>query len=347
MKRPNLHVLLNARVTKLIRDGSKSGNPSFRTVKFTYPASGSTITVKASKEVVLSAGSLNTPHLLLNSGIGDSNELKALGIEPLVHLSHVGKNLSVHISNGGVSYFVNSTDTYDDILRNATLRNDLLALWKKTHTGPLADGQGSFTGFFRLPPDTPIFKDHPDPASGPRSSHIQTGIQNGLLSNAPPTGHFIQIGATLVTPTSRGSLKLNPSNPSGPPLIDLGCLTTDFDIQALLVGFKEILPFFKAPAWDGYILDRFSPLPNITSDSDLLEFFRKTASPNGHIVGTASMSPKGANYGVVDPDLRVKGVSGLRIVDASILPLVPAGNTQAPTYFVAERASDLIKEAWK
>jgi len=105
--------------------------------------------------------------------------------------------------------------------------------------------------------------------------------------------------------------------------------------------------YLSANAWQGYILGSLNNITNATSDADLEAYARQHASPNGHVVGTVSMSPRNADYGVVDPDLLVKGVQHLRIVDASILHFVPAGNTQAATYIVAERAADLIKAKWE
>jgi choline dehydrogenase-like flavoprotein len=132
--------------------------------------------VKASKEVILSAGTIGTPQILMNSGIGDENELKHLGIPTRVHLPAVGKNLSVHLSLG-INYFVNSTDTYDEIIRNSTLRSELLHLWNQTHTGPLADSISEHTAYVRMPNNATIFETHPDPAAGPHTAHFQLNIE--------------------------------------------------------------------------------------------------------------------------------------------------------------------------
>ncbi|KAJ7887843.1 aryl-alcohol oxidase [Mycena olivaceomarginata] len=316
---------------------------------FPLGASWSQATIKhgkPTKEVIISAGSIETPKLLMNAGIGDPRVLLSLGIKPTVNLPDVGKNLSVH-TGVSLSYFVNSTDTFDDIFRNLTVRKILLDQWLVTDGGGrLSASLSGHSVFMRLPSDSSVLAAYADPAAGPNSPHIQSGAENGLL-NPLPEGHFISVGATLVTPTSRGSIALKTTDPFDNPLIDLGCLSTDFDIAAIREGMKSALRFIGAKAWDGYVLGPVNNITAATSDADLEAYARAHAAPNGHVVGTATMSPRGANYGVVDPDLIVKGVQHLRVVDASVWPYVPAGNTQASVYILAERAADLIKATWE
>ena len=114
-------------------------------------------------------------------------------------------------------------------------------------------------------------------------------------------------------------MKLNTSNPFDQPLIDLGCLTTDYDIFTLREAVRSARKFLTASAWDRYLLDALSPPGDVTTDEDLDAFLRANAAPDGHIVATASMSAREAEFGVVDPDLKVKGVEGLRVIDASVL----------------------------
>ncbi|KAK0235294.1 aryl-alcohol oxidase precursor [Armillaria nabsnona] len=342
--RPNLHVLLNSQVTRLLQ--TNSAPAEFLTVEFAQSSDAPRQRITATKEVIVSTGSLETPKLLLNSGIGDPKQLSQFGIKPLVNIPDVGKNLSIQPMLT-LSYFVNSTNTFDDIIRNLTLRSELIRQWSETDGGgPLGNGPyGTHQIFTRLSKNSTAFKTSPDSAAGPNTAHIQSGIQNGNIS-PPPEGHFMTISLSLNTPTSRGSIQLNTTNAFDQPLIDLGCLTTDFDVLALKEGIGHAQKFAGARAWDGYVL---GPLNNITtssSDAELEAFIRANASPNGHIVATASMSPRGAQHGVVDPDLRVKGIERLRVVDASILPFVPSANTQFAVYIVGERAADLIKAAW-
>ncbi|KIJ47085.1 GMC oxidoreductase, partial [Sphaerobolus stellatus SS14] len=117
-------------------------------------------------------------------------------------------------------------------------------------------------------------------------------------------------------------------------------------VFALREGIKATKRFFGGPAWKDLIIGETSPGANVTNDDELTEYIRNSAGTTLHPVGTAAMSARGASYGVVDPDLRVKDISGLRIVDASIMPFVISGHTQAGVYFIAERGADLIKSAW-
>ncbi|KAG7440523.1 aryl-alcohol-oxidase from pleurotus Eryingii [Guyanagaster necrorhizus] len=342
--RQNLHILLNAQVTRLLQ--TNSDPTEFLTVEFAENKDAPRQRVTATKEVIISTGSVGTPTLLLNSGIGDPNQLSRFGIKTLINIPDVGKNLS-NQPMLTLSYFVNSTNTFDDIIRNLTLRSELIRQWIETDgDGPLGIGPyGTHQVFTRLSKNSTALETNPDPAAGPNTAHIQSGIQNGDIS-PPPEGHFMTISLSLNTPTSRGSIQLNTTDAFDQPLIDLGLLTTDFDVLALKEGIGIAQRFVGARAWDGYVL---GPLSNITAsstDAELEAFIRANTSPNGHIVSTASMSPKGAQHGVVDPDLRVKGIARLRVVDASILPFVPSANTQFAVYMVGERGADLIKAAW-
>ncbi|KAK0235295.1 aryl-alcohol oxidase [Armillaria nabsnona] len=342
IERPNLNVLLNAQVTRLSQTASNP--PEFLAVEFAESADAPRLQVTASKEVIISAGSLETPKLLLNSGIGDANDLAALGLETLVDLPDVGKNLSVMIMLN-LGYFVNSTDTFDDVFRNVTLRDELFLQWNETGGTGLLGTSGSHSIYTRLSSNSTIFGNSPDPAAGPNTAHLQSSISNGNIS-PPPDGHFMTMSVSLNTPTSRGRIELNTTDGFDQPLIDFGALTTDFDIFALKEGIRSVQRFFSAPAWDGYVLDSLNNLTTNSTDAELEAFIRANSVPDGHIVATASMSPKGATHGVVDPDLRVKGTGKLRVVDGSILPFVPSANTQFAVYIVGERGADLIKAAW-
>ncbi|KAF7344393.1 Aryl-alcohol-oxidase from pleurotus Eryingii [Mycena sanguinolenta] len=321
--RPNLHVLLNSQVTRIIQ--TSQSPKRFMTVEFAENREGSRHRLTASKEVVISAGALETPKLLLNSGIGDETALRSFGIQTLVDLPDVGKNLSVHVGFS-VNFFTNSTDTQDSIYLNETLRNMLLDEWIATDGGGVLGWSSStqLSHWNRLPDS--LFETFPDPSSGPDSPHCGAGPSDGLNSATSSGAHFISAMASLVTPTSRGTISLNTTDPFDQPIIDMASLTTDFDIAALREAMKLSLLFLSTPAWDGYILGPANNITNATSDADLEAYARAHSAPNAHVVGTASMSPRGADWGVVDPDLLVKGVAQLRIVDASILPYVLPAN---------------------
>jgi len=174
---------------------------------------------------------------------------------------------------------------------------------------------------------------------------IRIVCQSGAFGSES-TGHYFSINTAVVSPMSRGFVKLNTSDPLDSPLINPGLLSSDFDLLAVREGIKMAQKFVTAPVWKGYIIEQTPALANATTDAELEEWIRNTASTSSHLVGSAGMSARDAGYGVVDPDLLLKGAVGLRIIDASVLPIVPSAHTQAATYAFAERGSDLIQEAW-
>ncbi|KAF4603324.1 hypothetical protein EYR38_003737 [Pleurotus pulmonarius] len=184
-----------------------------------------------------------------------------------------------------------------------------------------------------------------DPASGSTAPHIEMIFTDGLHPPLP-TGNFLSIGNAVVTPTSRGWLRLNSTNPFDPPLINPGFLTSGFDVFAMRSVVKMTKRFVGATAWSGWVIGPAGDLAQANSDEEIDDYVRRNSGSTCHAVGTAAMSAVNAPFGVVDPDLRVKGVRGLRVVDASIFPYIPAAHPQVPVYIVAERAADLIKETW-
>jgi len=145
-----------------------------------------------------------------------------------------------------------------------------------------------------------------------------------------------------------GSVTLNSSNPLDSPLVDPGFLSQTFDVEALVEGLRVGMEFLQKPAWHNIIIGPVAEGISLqASDAMIKQFIHNGGGPTGHPVGSSSMSPFGASYGVVDPDLRVKKVTGLRVIDASVLPFVPSAHTMAPTYILAERAADFVKQAWQ
>lgn len=349
LERPNLDVLVNTRVTRILKMSYTGPDAvrqqvAFRNVEVARNSTGPRQIIAASKEVILSAGAIGTPQVLLSSGVGDAAELRAVGIKPVLDLPDVGKNLQDQPAVAN-SWFVSSNDTLDSILQNPELSAQYLAQWQDSHTGPMVATGCSHLGFSRLPDNSPIFKTSSDPSSGRNTPHYELIIVNGGLGGSP-TGHFIGIVNAVVTPSSRGNVTLRSSHPFDDPIIDLGLLASEFDRFALREAVKSAQKFLTAPAWKDYVIGPAGDIQNVTTDDELDALIRASAASAMHPVGSAAMSAKGSKWGVVDPDLRVKGVTGLRVVDASVMPFVPAGHTQASVYAIAERASDLIRGAW-
>ncbi|ESK82977.1 aryl-alcohol oxidase [Moniliophthora roreri MCA 2997] len=346
-ERENLDILLNARVSRVLEtDDSRSEKPAFRSVEFAQDLDGPFFRVNASKEVVLSAGVIGTSHILLNSGIGDFSDLEAVGIAPLVNLPSVGKNLSDQplIQNFWV---VNSNQTYDRIHQNATFSDEVLKQWEEQGTGPLVDTLANHIAYFRV--NDSITEEFGDPSAGPNTPHIEISFGNGWSIGTPPsTGSYFTLATLIVSPASRGTVTLNSSNPFADPLVDPAYFSSEFDLRAMREAVRLAVEFASATVWDGYILGRFDAFADvdINNDSQLDEYIRNTTATAAHPVGTAAMSAVDAQYGVVNPDLLVKGVEGLRIVDASVFPFVTSGHTQAPVYVIAERSADLIRQTW-
>ncbi|KAJ2935799.1 hypothetical protein H1R20_g1296, partial [Candolleomyces eurysporus] len=312
-ERPNLTILLNTQATRVL-PSKESRQLDIRTLEIASIASGKTTAVTAKKEVILSAGAFGTPHLLLNSGIGDKKDLEEVKVKAIHHLPEVGKGLSDHLTFP-VGWTAN--DTIKPVDYAAALEQ-----WQTNRTGPLSEAVGHQVMFARIPPSAPLFKEHRDPASGPNAPHIE------------------------ITLAASGSVKIASNNPLDKPLIDLGFLTHPFDIEAIKEGVRLAKRWYDGPAYKGYITGFLGPDPDALPAEEFADQLKAAAGTFWHPVGTATISPKGAKHGVLDPDLKVKGVKGLRVVDGSAIPYVPTAHTQASVYVLSERASDLIKDSW-
>ncbi|KIJ54911.1 GMC oxidoreductase [Sphaerobolus stellatus SS14] len=346
LNRPNMHVLVNARITKLLTVNQGKTTLDFRNVQFTQNgAAGPLLNVIASKEVILSAGVIGSPFILMHSGIGDRSELEPLGIKSLLNLPSVGKNAT---DQPGLftTWLVNSTDTLDNLGRNMTLFNEAFQLWNETGGGPFGNPPETHVGWARIPKNATIFQQVPDPSAGPNTPHFEIYTQSGAVGG-PSTGNFLSVGLNIVSVASRGSITLTSNNPFDDPLIDPGFLTNPFEMAAFRAGLASIRRFLSAPAWKDYVIGPFGDLANATTDALLEDFIRNNAGSTAHLVGTVAMSAPNAGFGVINPDLRVKGATGIRVVDASVFPFIPSSHIQVPTYVFAERAADLIKSLWK
>ncbi|KAK7060958.1 hypothetical protein VNI00_000693 [Paramarasmius palmivorus] len=323
LARPNLHVLLNARVTRILpgQNASMSGGARISRVEFIMGGNiGERFNVSSRKEVILSAGSIGTPHILLNSGIGNSTALTLAGVEPLHELPSVGQNLTDHPALFGPLYWqINATDTPDTAHQIPIVAQEQLRQWEHGRSGPLVDCPIPHLGFFRVPEDKIPYK-FGDPSAGRHTPHYELIFINGIFSiGPPPPGNFMSIALAVVTPTSHetgGAVTLASSDPLDPPIIDPNLFGSRWDRFVLAEAFRTATQF--ASAMDtSFVLS--SSISNITTDEQIDDLITDTGLNAAHPVGTAAMSAKDASYGVVDPDLRVKGLDGLRVVDASVL----------------------------
>ncbi|GJF00198.1 aryl-alcohol oxidase-like protein [Phanerochaete sordida] len=348
ISRPNLHVLIGNTVTKLVQTGNTTRGPEFKQVEFAPNSTAPCTSVKATKEIILSAGTISTPQILMLSGVGNATELSSFGITPVVDLPDVGRNLQDQPLLASYFRVISniSNATYDAVERSPELKTAALAQWNATRTGLFSGGVVNGVGFLRLPANSSIFQNITDPAAGPNTGHIEMIFGDGynaLVDPQPATGNFLTVQLSVSTPTSLGSVTLNNTDPFTFPVIDPNFLGTPFDRFAVVEVVKAARRFVSAPTWDGFIGDRFGVIGDADTDEEILDACRKEVVTIWHPTSTARMAARDVPWGVVDPDLLVKGVSGLRIVDASVFPRIPAVHPSAVIYIMAERVADLIQ----
>ncbi|KAF7777703.1 CAZyme family AA3 [Agaricus bisporus var. burnettii] len=334
--RTNLHVLLNTRITRIQRSNIPSfDGPEIGSVEAFGNGTDSRI-FQATKEVILSAGTIGSPHILFHSGIGDAQELQSVGIRPLANLPSLGKNLTDHPF---LHVYFAAHNAEPNVLANPTLLAEALEQWNSSRTGPLSNIVNHSVIWGRLPNNASF----DDPSAGPTSPHWELLPSVNLEPRDQP--HAVAY-ISLVSPASRGTVTINSSDPFDSPVIDPAFFTAPVDVAAARDAIRNIRNFFAAKSWEGYIISEAPPSAGAGSDDELDAFISKTFLTTWHPVSTAMMSPRQADYGVVDPDLKVKGIRGLRVVDASVMPYVVAGHVQAAVYVIAERAADMIKHDW-
>ncbi|KUI55834.1 Pyranose dehydrogenase [Cytospora mali] len=340
--RANLDVLINTHVTRLKNSGPEATPLDLRMVELGQRNSSASISVMAEKEVILSAGVVGTPHILMLSGVGPKAQVEALGIEPLLDVPELGSFLTDH-PVVPMYFELDSNDTYDALLINKTLLGAALQEWDAVHQGPLVDTSSGTVAYSKLDPSGKLVKRFGDPANGPRSGNLE---QIYGVSLSPPR-YALEDALTpfLTSPAllHSGNISLASTDPFEPPLINPGYLTHDFDKEAIIQCMTDSFEFIKTPPLAGYVGKPLYGLSSTATDEDLLSYVQKVGTTENHSCMTARMSPAGSNFGVVDPDHRLKGAKGLRIVDASVFPQIPNVHPQAVVYILAERAAELIR----
>ncbi|KAL4939116.1 hypothetical protein BDV06DRAFT_231276 [Aspergillus oleicola] len=360
--RPNLHLVTGRRATKLVSEKNASG-PSVTGVELASSATGPCSIINATKEVILAAGSLHTPQILQLSGIGDPALLAALNISTVANVPGVGHNLQDHLY-APVVFQMDFPLTATNLTTNATFAAESLALYHSEKTGPYADATGNFLAFLPLSNFTGATEvnsihqtaQSQDPSTyldADTPSTVQAGyalqhelLTQGIASTEQAQLEIIWSDGTFVLglqhPFSRGSVRLSSTNPFDAPLADSAFLRNPLDVQILIAAIKYARTLAASP-----VLARFNPIElvpgaNITSDADLESYIRGAAESLYHPSGSCSVGKKDLG-GVVDEEFRVHRVNGLRIVDASVLPMLPATHIQSSVYAVAEKAAEAIK----
>lgn len=325
LKRPNLTVLTGAMATRILIEGTRATGVSIR-------HRGAERNVSARREVLLSGGVINTPQLLMLSGIGAQEELAANGIGTVMNLPAVGKNLQDHVSVI-LMYRRKEPGPFYRMMRADRIGLDFARTYL-SGKGFSADVPGGVVAFLKSAEDRPL----------PDVQLLFTAAPLAAWPYMPPLKQPFQDGfATRVVatqPESRGSVKLASADPQAAPLIHQNFLASDKDWQSLRAGFRVARNLAAQPAMQPFIQAEFFPGPKCQSDAEIDEHIRRTSITVHHPAGTCRMGADAAS--VVDPQLRVRGLTGLRVVDASVMPDLVCGNINAAVIMIAEKAADLI-----
>ncbi|KAF7439946.1 hypothetical protein PC9H_000283 [Pleurotus ostreatus] len=345
LSRPNLHVLINTQVTRLLQTGRTGSRPAFRSIEFTQGPNARRFTATARREVIMSAGAVGTPQILMLSGIGDRRALTRLGIRTIIHNPDVGEHLQDHPFLP-LQWEVNSNETYDQLSYQPELAAAALAEWNANHTGPYSNNPVmNLVGFLRVPDDNPLWQNYTDPSAGPNTPHYEIAFGNSFVTTStqvfPTSGGFLTITPIVVTPTSRGYVRLATANPFDHPLIDPAFFADDFDMAVMVEAVRASQRFVAASPWADYIIGPYSDSANTTTTEGIVQYVLQRTATCRHPTGTAQIGK------VINGDLTVKGISGVRIVDASIFPYVVSAHPQAVLYTLAEKMADDIKAAYQ
>ncbi len=324
--RANLTLRMHVLVTRIMLDAGRATGVEYR-------QGGQQIKARAIREVILCAGSINSPQILMLSGIGDGNALRTLGIAPRADIPAVGENLqdhlvvSVHYARNGASPF--QSEMRFDRLAISMIRAYLCG------TGPATVLPGGFHGFLRTRDDCQV----PDIQIMFRATSPEARPWFPVLSPVWPDGFGVR--PALIHPESRGTIRLASADPAKAVRIKQNFLSAEGDIRTFRDGIRLIRDIAHEKPLDAYRGREITPGDGATTDADIDGFIRNTAITAHHPAGTCRM---GADDGsVVDPELRVRGIEALRVVDASVMPDLVGGNINAATLMIAEKAADIIR----
>ena len=320
-KRPNLIIRTGALATRLLVEGSRAVGVEF--------SEGDRMTsARAGREVLVCAGAVNTPQLLLLSGIGPADELALHGINAMLDLPGVGRNLHDHIE-----FYMQHECTQPVSLHQ--LMNPLATLrigieWLLFKTGAAATNHSEAGAFIRSSPDVlyPDLQYH----------FVPMAFRQEDL--APLPCESFQVHISPMRPVSRGQIRLRGADPAAPPIIETNYLAEEEDRRVAREAIKRTREIFAQPAFDAYRGREISPGADVQSDDEIDTFLRGAADTEYHPCGSAKMGTDDA--AVVDPSLRLRGMEGLRVIDASVMPTIVSANLNAAVITIAEKAADMI-----
>ena len=325
LNRRNLELMTKAHVRRILFEGR-------RAVGVEVERDGKLERIAARREIILSGGSINSPVLLLASGVGPANELAALGIDIKLDLSGVGKNLQDHYQTS-FAFKTNATDTLNEAVMSPVKSVKLALEWLFAGTGQLAVGATEATLFARSDPSEPV----PD---------IQYQVLNFSSDNLKDGLHRWP-GFTFIfsvcRPKSRGEITLRDKEGRMPPRILANYMTHPDDMRIMLAGFRIARQIAATEPFRSLVTEQVRPGPDVKSDEQIEAYVRKVGSTVYHPCGTCRMGED--DGAVVDSQLRVRGIDGLRVADASVMPAMPSPNIHPATIMIAEKGSDVVAKA--
>jgi choline dehydrogenase len=322
--RPNLHVVTGAQAERVtIAGGWATG--------LVYRCKGRVVTATADREVIVSTGAIHSPHLLMLSGIGDAAHLRAHGLDPLLDLPGVGQNYRDHVAvtvKQACTQPISMFNFFHPLVAAKAAANFLLF-----RRGPLANPPAETFAYIRTMPGA---------AEPDVKIHFAMALYEAMGRKLTMQhGYFAHVD--LLRPESVGEIRLTGPSPSDPLAIDPNILSTPNDLAMGRAAIRAVREIFAQTPFDPMRGQELAPGADVRSDAELDAYLRATAVSDIHTVGTCRMGQD--RLAVVDPQLRVRGIDRLRVVDASVMPRVPGGNTNVPVMMVAEKAADLILAA--
>ena len=325
LKRGNVTVMTGALVHRIVFENKQA-------CAVLFEQNGKTKQVAVRREVLLCGGAINSPQLLMLSGVGNADHLSAHGIDVVHHLPGVGQRLNDHPDTVVQYRCKKPVSVYP--WTTAPGKWLIGARWFATHDGLAASNHFEVGAFIRSRAGVK----HPDL----QLTFMPLAVQPGSVDLVPE--HAFQVHIDLMRPTSLGSVTLASGDPRQAPKILFNYLMTEQDRADMRAGARLVREIMRQPAMQPYVGEELVPGADQVTDEQLDDWARRITETGYHASGTCKMGPADDPEAVVDPELRVLGVAGVRVVDASIMPIIVSGNTNAPTVMIAEKASDMIRQ---